>query len=64
MRASQFWQKVSDFYSIHHGKYQHAVLTDVEMWNTVTDFLTDIEGLAAEWFNPDPNESTGKENKQ
>lgn len=53
MRADQFWRKVTDFYSIHHDKYLHAALTDEGMRNTVTDFLTDIEGLAGEWRSPE-----------
>jgi len=56
MTPNQFWQKATDFYSIHHGKYRHAVLTDEEMRNTVTDFLADIEGLAGEWYSPDLDE--------
>ena len=56
MRADLFWQKVKDFYDIHHGKYLHAVITDEEKRNTVTDFLSDIEGLTGEWYSPDSSE--------
>ena len=53
MRVDQFWQKAADFYSIHRSKYLHAVITDEEKRETVTDFLTDIEALAGEWYSPD-----------
>tara|TARA_Y100000310_G_scaffold120427_2_gene119203 strand:+ start:6708 stop:6911 length:204 start_codon:yes stop_codon:yes gene_type:complete len=63
VNVDRFWQKASDLYNLHHDKYRRAVLTDEEALGTVTDFLTDVEGLAGEWYNPE--EYTGKEgNKQ
>ena len=66
MRVDRFWRKATDFYNIHRGKYLHAVITDEEMRNTVTDFLADIEGLAGEWYSPDLDEfiKKAKENSK
>ena len=51
MNHSQFWQKATDYYDIHHGKYRRAVLTDKELRETVTDYIGDMMTLMGEWYN-------------
>jgi len=52
MRHDQFWQKATDVYDISHGKYRHAILTDEELRETVTDYIGDMMTLMGEWYNP------------
>ena len=51
MNPDQFWQKATDFYDIHHGRYRRAVLTDEELRETVTDYLGDMMTLMEEWYS-------------
>ena len=56
MNPDQFWQKATDFYDIHHGKYRHAILTDEELRETVTDFIGDMMTLMSDWYNSQEND--------
>ena len=60
MKPDQFWQKATDFYDIHHGKYRHAVLTDEELRDTVTDYIGDMMTLMSEWYNSPENKDKEK----
>ncbi len=60
MNHNQFWQKATDIYAIHHGKYRRAVLTDDELRETVTDFIGDMMTLMGDWYNSQGNDD--KEN--
>ena len=51
MNPNQFWQKATDNYDIYHGKYRHAILTDDELRETVTDYIGDMMTLMSEWYN-------------
>ena len=51
MNPNQFWQKATDFYNIYHGKYRRAILTDEELRETVTDYISDVMTLMGEWYN-------------
>jgi hypothetical protein len=56
VNTDQFWNRASDIFNLHRGRYRHAVLTDEEKLETVTDFLVDVESLACAWYNPDDKE--------
>jgi len=66
MNIERFWMKATDFYNINHDKYCRAILTEEEKRDTATDFLTDIEGLAGEWYNSgtDTDQNNSKEQEQ
>ena len=60
MNHNQFWQKATDFYTIHHSKYRRAVLTDEELRETVTDYIGDMMTLMSEWYNSQGNSDKEK----
>jgi hypothetical protein len=51
MNPNQFWRKATDIHDIYHGKYRRAILTDDELWETVTDYIGDMMTLFGEWYN-------------
>ncbi len=59
MNYNQFWQKATDFYDIHHGKYRHAILTDDELRDTVVDFIGDMMTLMGEWYSSQDEQQQG-----
>ena len=55
MNTDQFWQKATDYYNIYYGKYRHAILTDEELRETVTDYIGDLMTLMSEWYSTQEN---------
>ncbi len=51
MNPDQFWQKATDTYDVYHRKYRHAVLTDEELRETVTDYIGDMIVLIGDWYS-------------
>ena len=51
MNTVQFWLKVGDIFHLYHGDYRHGILTDEEQLENVSEFLTDMDALASEWYN-------------
>ena len=62
MRPDQFWVKATDFYGIYHGRYRHAILTDEELQETVTDFIGDMMTLMGDWYSFQENNDKESEN--
>ena len=59
MNPNQFWQKATDYYDIYRGRYRHAILTDKELRETVTDFLGEMMTLMGEWYSSQENNIKG-----
>ena len=51
MSLNQFWRKADHILTIYRSKYRHAILTDDEQLENVSEFLTDMDALASEWYN-------------
>ena len=56
MNIDKFWQKADDIRTIYRSKYQHAVITDDEQLENVSEFLSDMDALASGWYNRDDKE--------
>lgn len=61
MTPNQFWQKATDYYNIHYGKFRHAVLTDEELRETVTDYIGDMMALMGDWYSSRDDNNKEKE---
>jgi len=55
MNESDFWNMASDTYNLYHDRYRRAILTDEEIREDISGFLTDVDLLATEWYNREDN---------
>ena len=61
MKPAQFWNRADDIHNLYHGKFRHAILTDDELQETVTEYIQDIMSLMGDWYN---TQSKIQEDKQ